>query len=469
MDYTKTSKMVEEDFEKSIIPGLSEFVKIDNLSKSYDPEWNTNGKLEKACQHLLNWSLAQGVKGMKGEMYKEEGRSPMLVLEIEPNSDSKKNILLYGHFDKQPHMLPWADGLHPTEPVIKDGYLYGRGSSDDGYSTFTIVEAIKVVQQNGGKHGKIIITIEGGEESGSPDLIYYLKKLGPRVGTPDLMVCMDSGCIDYESLWLTTSLRGVLVCDLTVEVLSENVHSGSGSGICADSFNIIRTLLDRLDDPSHTKMIDAFRVPIPNYMVEAAKKLGDLQKEKTVTEAVKLLEGVEAMDSDYAEVILNNTWRPTLTVTGMTGFPPAETAGNVLRDKTSCRISIRLPPTADAAKVAEITKKILEENPPFNAKVKCEAKQFGYGWAAKDLCQVLKDSFSKSSQTLFGRDYYCLGEGGSIPFVYELGDLFPTCELLVTGVLGPKTNAHCPNECLNLKYTEKMTTSLAHAIADYCA
>ncbi len=193
MDYNKSLAMVSEDWDKSIIPALSEYIKIDNLSKNYDPEWNTNGKLEKACKHLLDWSLAQGVKGLTGEVYKEEGRSPMLVLEIPANCDSKKTLLLYGHFDKQPHMLPWAEGLHPLVPTIKDGYLYGRGASDDGYATFAIVEAIKTVQQNGGRHGKIVVTVEGGEESGSPDLVYYLTKLGDRIGKPDLMVCMDSG------------------------------------------------------------------------------------------------------------------------------------------------------------------------------------------------------------------------------------------------------------------------------------
>lgn len=134
MDYNKTLAMCKEDFDKSIIPSLSDYVRIDNLSPAYDPEWKTNGKLEKATKHILDWALAQDVQGIKGEVYKEEGHTPMVFIEIPSNCDSQKTILLYGHCDKQPHMLPWAEGLHPTNPVIKNGYLYGRGASDDGYA-----------------------------------------------------------------------------------------------------------------------------------------------------------------------------------------------------------------------------------------------------------------------------------------------------------------------------------------------
>ena len=468
MEYDKTIKEVKEDFEKSIIPGLSEYIKIDNLSPNYDPEWQTNGKLEKAGNHLLNWAKSQGVKGLKGELIEEKGRTPLIFLEIEPQG-SNKNILLYGHFDKQPHLGTWAEGLHPTKPVIKNGNLYGRGASDDGYAIFAIVESIKAIQQQGGKHGKICVTVEGGEESGSPDLIYYLQKLSPRIGTPDLMVCMDSGCKDYETIWLTTSLRGVCVVNLAVECLTESVHSGVGSGIAPDSFSVMRQLLDRLDDSKTGKVLAPISVEIPPYRIEDAKKLAALQKEKVVTEIVKLSQGVKALSDDYAEIILNNTWRPTVVVTGMNGFPVVETAGNVLRDKTTCRLSIRLPPTMDCKKAQDIVCEILTKDPPFNAKVTVMPQQAGNGWAAKDLCEPLKKSINASSNKLFGKDYYNCGEGGSIPFINSLAELFPQCEIIVTGVLGPESNAHCLNECLNLKFTQEMIVTLAHAIHDYCA
>jgi len=468
MEHKKSLSISQRDFKSSIIPALCEYVKIPNLSPEYDPEWKTNGKLEEAGNHLIKWAENQGIKGLKASLIKEPDRTPLVFLEVAPTDPSiNKTILLYGHFDKQPHMDGWMEGLGPLTPVIRDGYLYGRGASDDGYALFSIVESIKIIQEQNGKHGKIFVTVEGGEESGSPDLMYYLNKLKDTTGEPDMMVCMDSGCVDYDTLWLTTSLRGVSSIDLTVECLDESVHSGSGSGIAPDSFTIMRELLDRLEDSKTSKVISELHVEIPNYCIEDAKKLAELSKEKVVTEVVKLKKDVKALNDDYSEIILNNTWRPMMTIVGMSGFPPAETAGNVLRAKTTCRISMRLPPTLDSKKADEIMVKKLTENPPYNAKVTAKANESGCGWAQKELCEKIKNSFSKSSMELFGKDFYGFGEGGSIPFIHELGALYPKCDMLVTGILGPKSNAHCPNECLNLEYTEKITVALAHVINDY--
>ena len=386
MKYEKTLEDAKKDFESSILPGLEEFVRIDNLSPDYDPEWETNGKAEKAGMHLINWAKAQGIKGLKAELYKEPGRTHMVLIEIEPQGIDK-TVLLYGHFDKQPPLGIWDEGLHPNKPVIKDGLLYGRGASDDGYALFAIVESIKLIQQQNGKHGRIVVTIESGEESGSPDLVPYLKKLKDRIGNPDLMICMDSGCKDYYSLWLTTSLRGVAAFEVEVECLKESVHSGTGSGVAPDSFTVLRLLLDRLDDPKTSNVVAPLHVEIPKYRIEDA--------EKVVTE-------------------------------------------------------------------------VLTKDPPYNSKITVKVVNSGNGWAAKDMHQSLKKSFSESSKFLFGKDYYNCGEGGSIPFIAELGELYPQCEILVTGVLGPGSNAHCLNECLNLDYTTKMIVALAHAIHDFC-
>ena len=466
MKHEQTLKDVQKDFQESLLPGLEDFVRIDNLSPDFDPEWETNGKAEKAGNHLVDWALKQGVKGLKAELIKEKGRTPLVFIEVEKNG-SDKTVLLYGHFDKQPPLGEWAEGLHPTKPVVKDGKLYGRGASDDGYALFAIVESIKAIQLQNGKHGRIVVTIESGEESGSPDLIYLLKKLSDRIGLPDVMYCMDSGCIDYNAIWLTTSLRGVVSIELEVECLKESVHSGSGSGIAPDSFTVLRLLLDRLDDSKTSKVIAPISVEIPDYRVTDAKKLAELQKEKTVNDVVKLSDGVKPLTDDYAEIILNNTWRPTVVVTGISNIPQAEGAGNVLRAKTKVKISVRLPPTLNAEKAGEILKEVLTKDPPYNSKVTCNVIAAGNGWAAKDMCDSLKKSLSESSKYLFGKDYY--NQGGSIPFIAELGELYPKCEIVVTGVLGPESNAHCLNESLNLDYTQRMIVALAHSINDFCS
>jgi len=467
MDYEKTLKDAKKDFDENILPGLQDFVRIDNLSPDFDPEWETNMKAENAGNHLINWAMKQGVKGMKAELVKEKGRTHLVFIEIE-SQGIDKTVLLYGHYDKQPPLGEWDEGLAPTKPVIKNGLLYGRGASDDGYALFAIVESVKLIQLQNKKHGRILITIESGEESGSPDLVYYLKKLSDRIKEPDLMICMDSGCKDYSTLWMTTSLRGVCAVECEVECLQESVHSGTGSGIAPDSFTVLRQLFDRLDDAKTSKVLAPLHVEIPPYRLEDAQKLADYAKEKAVTDLVKLLPNVKPLTEDYKEIILNNTWRPTVVVTGMTGFPAAEGAGNVLRAKTKAKISIRLPPTFDHKESEKIIADILTKDPPYNSKITVKIINSGNGWAAKDLHPALKKSFSASSQFLFGRDYFNCGEGGSIPFISELAELFPKCEILVTGVLGPGSNAHCLNECLNLDYTTKMIVALAHSIHDFC-
>ena len=466
MEYQKTLEEARKDFEKNILSTLKEFIRIDNLSPCFDLNWETNGKAEKAGMLLVNWAKSQGIKGLNAELYKEPKKTHMVFIEIE-SQGIDKTILLYGHFDKQPALGEWDEGLHPTNPVLKDGLLYGRGASDDGYAIFTFIESIKLIQKQNLKHGRIIITLESGEESGSPDLVSLLISLKDRIGNPDLMICMDSGCKDYSSLWLTTSLRGGANFELEIQCLKEDVHSGEGSGVAPDSFTILRILLDRLEDSKTSKVIAPLNVEIPKYRIDDAKILAEYLKEKTVTDLVKLENGVKPLSNDYTEVILNNTWRPSIVIIGLSGLPNAEEASNVLKKKIKVIVHVRLPPTLNRKDAEKIVIDTLTKDPPYNSKITARALISMNGWAAKDMNPCLKKSFTQSSKFLFGKDYYNCGEGGSIPFVSQLGELFPKCEILVTGVLGPNSNAHCTNECLNIDYTIKMIVALSHAIYDF--
>jgi acetylornithine deacetylase/succinyl-diaminopimelate desuccinylase-like protein len=465
MNYEVTTKLVESEFEKSIIPGLCEFIKIDNLSPFFDLEWNTNGKLEKAADFLLNWVLVQGIKGLKAEIIKDSDKTPLLFVEIDAQG-SDKNFLMYGHFDKQPHFSGWAEGLGPTTPVIKDGFLYGRGGADDGYAIFSAIAGIKAVQEQGLKHGRVVIIIEGSEESGSPHLIHYISKLKERIGAPDLLVCLDSGAQDYDTLWVTTSLRGNLIVDITAEVLEEGVHSGAGTGLAPDSFMILRNILDRIEDSKTGRVNELFHVEIPQQRIEDAKKVAELKKEH-ILEHVKLVPGVKGCSDDYTDLILRNTWHPSVCLTGASHIPPHETAGNVLRPKTTLRISMRLPPTLDAIKASDQLVEILSKDTPYNAKLTVNKRSPGSGWNSKELSQKLHESLSNTSKKLWGRDYLNFGEGGSIPFIKQLADSFPQCEIVVIGVLGPNSNAHTCNEALHIEYCKKITSTLAHTLSDY--
>jgi acetylornithine deacetylase/succinyl-diaminopimelate desuccinylase-like protein len=466
MNYESTTKHTEDHFEKDILNALCEFVKIDNLSPFFDSEWNSNGKLERAANFCLDWALNQGVKGIKGEVLKDADKSPLIFIEIDAFNGATNTIMLYGHFDKQPHFSGWAEGLGPTTPVIKNGFLYGRGAADDGYSLFSSISALRAVQLQGGKHGRVVIVIEGSEESGSPHLIPYLEKLADRIGSPDLMICLDSGALNYDTLWMTSSLRGAVAIDLTVECLQEGVHSGAGTGLAPDSFTIIRQLLDRIEDSKTGIVTKELHVEIPENRLQEAKAIADIEKEN-VFSAVKFLPGVKPLTDDYTELLLNNTWRPTLCVTGASGFPPHEIAGNVLRASTTVRCSVRLPPTLDGDKATEILENILTKDIPYNAKVTLQKRTPGNGWNNKDFSQRLQKSLDTSSLKLWGKETMSFGMGGSIPFIKMLADKFPKCEIVVCGVLGPDSNAHSCNEALHIQYCKNITTTIAHTINDY--
>ena len=470
MDYNETLKFISKDYEEEVIKALSSFIKLENISPSYDTTFFSNGKTEQAAEFILSWIQNVKIKNLKAEIIKEKNIAPLIFIQIPSTSNSiKKNILLYCHYDKQPGYDNWNEGLHPFIPIIKDNYLYGRGAADDGYAIFSYISAIKAIENLNGNHGKISIIIEGAEESGSPGLMTLINKIEDKIGIPDLTICFDSYCTNYNTLYITSSLRGNILVNINVECLNESVHSGSGSGIAPDSFNIIRILLDRLEDKNNSKVIEQLQVEIPENFIQDIKKIVEFAKDESIKYNAKLLPGVKAISNDYFESIINNTWKSTIVVTGMSGFPEAEKAGNVLRKSTSCRLSIRTPPTLSKEKAKEIIEKILTENIPYNAKVKIDFPALVDGWFMKKLDNKINESFMKSSKFLFGCECYNLGSGITIPFINMLNEKYKDCNMFVSGVLGPKSNAHSPNECLNIDYSKKLTVALAHLISDFCS
>jgi len=464
VDFKETEKFVETQFKEQIIDGISKFITIPNLSPNYDPEYLTNGNQEKCTSFLLDYTLKQGIKGLKAEVIQDKGKTSIIFIEIDA-INSEKNFFLYGHFDKQPHFTGWSEGLGPLLPVIRGDLLYGRGGADDGYAIFSCLAAIKNIQNQGKSHGRCIILIEGSEESGSPDLIPYIDKLKNRIGTPDMLICLDSGCLNYDTLWITTSLRGVIVVDIKIETMEEAVHSGSGGGIAPDSFMILRSLLERIEDSKTGRVCDEFHVEIPEGRNQEMQKVADALK-TGVLDKVKLKSGVKATHDDYCEVLKNSTWRPCVTIVGASGFPEHSKAGNVLRSCTEVRLSMRLPPTMNAKEAEAVLVKKLSENPPFGAKITLGTGHSGSGFNANVFSERLSKSISECSQKAFGKDVMYFGEGGSIPFIKSLGDYFPKCELLVLGILGPGSNAHTINESLHIPYCKKVTSVVSQVLSD---
>lgn len=470
MDQQTAQNFIDEIWNDSIVPELVEYIKIPAKSPHFDADWADNGFVEQAVQQIFDWCKKQDVTGMELEIVRLADRTPLIFLEIQPHGDADPDdtILMYGHLDKQPEMTGWAEGLGPWQPVIKDGKLYGRGGADDGYAAFSSLAAIMAVQKQALPHTRIVVIIEACEESGSYDLPYYIDHLKDRIGVPSLVVCLDSGAGNYEQLWLTVSLRGMASGTLRVDVLNEGVHSGYASGVVPSSFRIMQILFSRLEDTSTGKILPEYLyAPIPEQRLEQTQAMADALGDE-VWQAYPFVTGVEPMAENNFERILNRTWRPALSYTGVEGIPALENAGNVLRPYSSMKLSMRLPATVDGEAASLAMKETLEADPPAGVKVSFIPDQAASGWNAPAIAPWLHASLEKASQASYGRGVMYMGEGGTIPFMAMLGDFFPEAQFMITGVLGPQSNAHGPNEFIHIPFARKLTTCVAQVIADHC-
>ena len=467
MDKTALQRFVDETWSATIVPTLCEYIAIPNRSPAFDPDWEKHGHMDKAVALIESWCARRPIAGLTVEVVRLPGRTPLIYMEIPATAPSRDTVLLYGHLDKQPEFTGWETGLGPWTPVLRGDRLYGRGGADDGYSAFAALTAIEGIERQNLGHARCVVLVEAGEESGSPDLPAYIEYLEDRIGDVSLVVCLDSGCGDYDRLWSTTSLRGIIAGNLSVEVLREGVHSGAASGIVPSSFRVLRALLSRLEDESTGAIkLKELRVAIPRERIEqargTARVLGD-----GVWEEFPLVDGLKPMGKDNVERILNRTWRATLSVTGVDGIPPLESAGNVLLPKTTFKLSVRVPPTADPKRATAKLKRLLEKSPPYGAKVTFASEQPAAGWNAPKLAPWLERSVDAASQQFFGKSACYMGEGGTIPFMHMLGRKYPYAQFLITGVLGPHSNAHGPNEFLHLPTARKLTCCVAQVLHEH--
>jgi acetylornithine deacetylase/succinyl-diaminopimelate desuccinylase-like protein len=451
------SHSIDAFWDSDILPALVEYIRIPCKSVHFDPDWEANGHMEAARRLAVDWIKAHPLPGATLHDLCLPGRSPLILVEVPGATDD--TVLIYGHLDKQPEMEGWNEGFGPWTPVIRDGKLYGRGGADDGYALFAAVAALRALE--GEKLPRVVILIEFSEESGSPDLPAYLDSVGPIIGSPKLVIALDSGAGDYERLWSTTSLRGVVNCVVDVKVLEETAHSGIASGIVPSSLRIMRQLLDRIEDAA----TGAIRLPelnaeIPEQRRRQARAAADIL-DGTILQSFSVVPSLRGVSDDPAELLLNSTWRSTLCVVGQNGIPSIATAGNILRFHTAFKLSVRLPPTVDGAAAVAALREVLTVDPPYGAEVTVEFDQANTGWDAPALAPWLERATTEASETFYGKDAVYLGLGGSIPFMGMLGEKFPEAQFLIAGVLGPKSNAHGPNEFLHIPYAKKLTACVA--------
>ena len=465
MDKDLAISLTDEEWEKSIIPELVEYIRVPNKSPAFDPDWQSNGFMEQVVDQFVAWSQHQNIEGMELDVIRLPKRTPLIFIDIP--GDTENTVLLYGHLDKQPEMMGWNEGFGPWKPVLKENKLYGRGGADDGYALFASLLAIKILHKQKIPHARCVVIIEACEESGSYDLPFYIDHLKDRLGKPELVICLDSGCGNYEQLWSTTSLRGLVGGELKVEVLDEGIHSGDISGIIPSSFRILRQLLDRIEDPvSGQILLEECYVDIPNKRIEQAKHAASVLNEN-VFRRFPIKGNIRPVSDDLVELILNRSWRPTLSYLGASGLPEINDAGNVLRPFTSIKLSMRLPPTCSSKIVSKKLKELLLNDPPNGAKISFEIDWSVDGWMAPEISPWLEKALDEASENYFNKPSVHIGEGWSIPFMGMLGEKFPEAQFLITGVLGPGSNAHGPNEFLHIPAAKKITCCVAEIIAKH--
>jgi acetylornithine deacetylase/succinyl-diaminopimelate desuccinylase-like protein len=476
MNLSEIRAIVDAKWDTDLVPRLVDYVKLPAMSPSFDPSWAAHGHLKAAVDAAASWARAQPIPGMILEVVAIDGRTPCIFFDI-PSTHGlgeDRTVLFYGHLDKQPEMTGWRDDLGPWKPVIENGRLYGRGAADDGYALYAALTVVQALDAQRVPRPRCVGLIETCEESGSPDLPAYLELLAPRFGQVQLVAGLDSGCGNYDQLWVTTSLRGLVGGVLTVEVLQEGVHSGSASGLVPSSFRIARKLLNRLDDVDTGHLLPAgLHAVIPEERIVQARAAGEILGDSVWKQFpwVGCNHGPDVhahampTTTDPTEAILNRTWRPALSVTGAEHLPGISAAGNVLRPKTSLKLSLRLPPTVDGERAAALMKQVLEADPPYNAKVSFSGAHGATGWAAPPTAPWLKAAADAASMGAWGRPAAWIGEGGTIPFMNMLGTRFPDAQYLITGVLGPQSNAHGPNEFLHIDAGKRLTAAVASMIA----
>jgi acetylornithine deacetylase/succinyl-diaminopimelate desuccinylase-like protein len=461
----------ERVWDDEIVPALTDYITVPAKSPMFDAEWQRHGCIDAVVRDAASWVERKGLAGLKLEVVRLAGRTPLIFFELpSTRPQSTDTVLLYGHLDKQPEFTGWRGDLGPWSPKFEDGRLYGRGGADDGYAVYAAITALAALDAQGIARPRCVGLIETSEESGSPDLPAYLDALRDRLGRVSLVVCLDSGCGNYDQLWLTTSLRGLASGSLEVEILTEGVHSGDASGLVPSSFRILRQVLDRLEDSKTGRLLpQSFHCAIPAERIEQARATAKLLGDE-VWKRFPWACGADGAPclpttTDPVEALLNRTWRPALSVTGAEGFPELRSAGNVLRPRSAFKLSLRLPPLVDGVAAAAELKRLLEDNAPYNAKVTFSPDGSATGFDAPTLAPWLERALDVASQAQFGARVGYIGQGGTIPLMSLLQRGFAQAQMMVCGVLGPKSNAHGPNEFLHVPYAKKLTAAVAQVIA----
>ena len=464
VDLDRLMARADELWEESIIPSLSDFIEIEALSPSFEPNWKEKGELNATINLFTKWLVDQELEGMEYKIHTIDERTPVLLVTVEGTGPGE--VIFYSHLDKQPSRPKlWSEGLHPLKGVRREPWLYGRGALDDGYGGYVCITALKMLQEQGVPYPRSYFLIETCEESGSYDLPPYLELLTEDLGEPDLIVVLDSGGPDYEHIWVTEALRGLVAGNLSVKVSNEGVHSGMSGGVIPSSFRIQRMLLDRVEDSKTGEiLVPEMHVEISDKVRKEAEELGNLLGDELWSQ-LPVVDTLRPQNEGVAEILLDMNWRPAMSVIGANGMPPTQTAGNVLRTHTDLKLSFRIPPGVNSEIIDSIVKETLEKNPPYGSKVEYTPDAAADGFHAPTMDGKIADALSSASLHITGLPPMATWVGGTIPFMAMMQKKYPSAQFFCTGTGGPGNNAHGPDEKLHIPSSKRLTAVLSATIA----
>jgi acetylornithine deacetylase/succinyl-diaminopimelate desuccinylase-like protein len=444
---------------------ISDFVRVPSVSPAFDPDWAHRGALDKAIELVASW-LSATVPSATMHRLQLPGRTPVLICDIPAVAgfSTAEAVLVYGHLDKQPAGSGWLR-TDPFEPLLSDGLLFGRGSGDDGYAPYLLGAVIAELEATGAPHPRVILLLETSEESSSVDLPSYLDAYGELLGEPATVICLDAFVPNHDRLWVTTSMRGIIVADLSVGVLQDGAHSGLAGGVVPSSFRILRQLLDRIElaTTGETLLPELAAATPPRRHAQLLERQAALTA--APAQSLGLLPGVEPMQADSLGQLTAQCWAPSIAYVGVGGAPAVDDAGSVLRASTTVRLSIRLPPSRDPMVATAALAASLESDPPYRAQVAFRPVAAERGWLA--TLPTPADTFLESaSRAGYAADLgWCAG-GGTIPFLGMFSARYPTATTLPIGVLGPGSNPHGPDECLDLSAAQKLSVAVARLLVE---
>jgi acetylornithine deacetylase/succinyl-diaminopimelate desuccinylase-like protein len=470
MDTNSLKKYIEKQFTINVLPNLMNFIRIPNLSPLFDPNWNKNGLLLKAANLIVSYAKSLNIKNAEINLLQDSPYTPLIFIDIPASrQNDERTILFYAHYDKQPYGTGWDEDKSPTNPVIIDGHLYGRGSADDGYASFSILTAIKTCQEYNCPMPRICCIFEGAEESRDVDLKYYFNKLIPVLGQNIIaFIPLDAGCSDYNRLWMTNSLRGYFDFDVNIETLQQESHYGpEASGIIAENLFLVRKLYDGIIDSTNGEFkLEEFKVDqIPAIIEEQMQKEIEVVGEDYIKN-IPLYDGVSPLKSDVRELMINNRWKPTCNILGMDNCPKMEDRGFGVNPSIKVHFSMRVPPLINKDKAIDALKIALTSSTFFGAKVSLGYYEFGEGTVLANMTNRTKNVLNKASLEFFGNEMIFNGGGGSIPFITYFQSFYPNTDIICSGILGTDSHEHGPNENLNIEACKKMICVLCYFLSE---